>query len=112
MTLGSFSGSLYSFFGVNPSESFGLIFTFALTWLMVWWLKEDNKLRGRTSEFDMGFIVYLLWPIIIPLYLFKTRGIKAFFSLFKITLMILGTVIFGNILAVVVKVISSTIITG
>ena len=42
------------------------------------WVVMDAQRRGRTMPYDFRSFVFFLWPIIAPIYLFQTRGLRAF----------------------------------
>lgn len=44
--------------------------------LSIWVLADAHK-RGRKLCYDYGTFVFFAWPVIVPVYLFKTRGIRA-----------------------------------
>ena len=67
--------------GVHSLHS-GLFFYLALFMAMGYWLSKDSKSRNVHWVFDLGFFLYVAWPIIMPYYLFKTRGLgKGFLAL-------------------------------
>lgn len=71
-TLG-LSHGLYSAKGLQPSGAFLLIYVAILT-SVGRWLALDSRRRGFHWAWDMGFFLYLAWPLIMLYYLFKTRG--------------------------------------
>ncbi len=44
--------------------------------LSIWVLSDAHK-RGRNLCYDYDTFVFLAWPIIVPVYLFQTRGVRA-----------------------------------
>jgi hypothetical protein len=44
--------------------------------LMAGWLDRDSIEKRVGRVWDAGFFLWIAWPIIIPYYLIKTRGIK------------------------------------
>lgn len=66
----------YSIYDLSPSGSFSLISYFLLFWLIGYWFIRDNKNQKIEWIHDMGFFLYIFWPIFIPYYLFRTRGLK------------------------------------
>ncbi len=42
------------------------------------WLLADARRRQRSLPYDLGMLVFLSWPVSVPLYLFATRGWRAF----------------------------------
>jgi hypothetical protein len=44
--------------------------------LLCYWLDLDSRERRIMRVWDMGFFMSFAWPLIVPYYVFKTRGIK------------------------------------
>jgi hypothetical protein len=42
------------------------------------WILADARQRGRPMPYDAGTFFYFAWPVLAPVYLFKTRGWRAF----------------------------------
>jgi len=42
------------------------------------WIQIDAHERGRSVAYDFDTLVFILWPVIAPIYLFRTRGTRAF----------------------------------
>ena len=40
------------------------------------WFDVDSREKKTLRVWDMGFFLYLAWPVIVPYYLLKTRGLK------------------------------------
>jgi hypothetical protein len=66
----------YGIYDEKPPGTFVLMNSFGLFWLVGDWFMKDSKVNNVEWAFDMGFFLYLFWPIFIPFYLFKTRGLK------------------------------------
>ena len=45
------------------------------------WSVADARERGRGTSYDFGSFIFFLWPILFPVYLFETRGVRAFGTL-------------------------------
>jgi hypothetical protein len=41
----------------------------------------DAKKRKRQLCYDDGSFVFFAWPVVVPVYLFRTRGVRAFLTL-------------------------------
>ena len=54
---------------------FGILLLF---WLMANWIVKDAKVTKVTWVCDSMFAFFIAWPFLVPAYLFRTRGIKAF----------------------------------
>lgn len=51
-------------------------------WALGWWFINDSRNHGITwvdRYMDMGMFLYIGWIFLVPIYLFKTYGWKAFF---------------------------------
>ena len=53
-----------------------LLYWLGFLWAVGWWLRTDSRRRGVASVYDMGFFLYIAWPLIMPYYLVKTRGTR------------------------------------
>ena len=45
------------------------------------WAVDDAEKNGQGLCYDYDTFVYFAWPVILPVYLFRTRGLKAFVTL-------------------------------
>ena len=45
------------------------------------WVMADARKRGRRFCYDYDGWVFFFWPVIVPVYLFQTRGWRAFRTL-------------------------------
>lgn len=70
--------ALYFAYGFQPSAIFEILSALGFWGILCWWLREDSKKFGVEWFLDIGFFLYIAWLIIIPYYLFKTRGLRAF----------------------------------
>jgi len=93
------ANGLYSAHGIEPSPAFDLMYALGFLWIVGWWLKEDSKRYGVQWVYDMGFFLYLAWVFIVPYYLFKTRGLRAFITILSVVSIFLGTYLVGVIVA-------------
>lgn len=67
----------YAIYEKSPPGAFVLIGYFLMFWLVGDWFMKDSKKNNVSWVFDMGFFLYLSWPLLIPFYLYKTRGFKS-----------------------------------
>ena len=90
-----FSQSVFGFYAIydiEPPGLFVLLSFIGLFWLIGDWFMRDSKKQNVEWVFDMGFFLYLSWPIFIPFYLIKTRGFKAAFTItFGFIVLYIGT---------------------
>ena len=45
------------------------------------WVLADARKRGRELCHDYGAFVFFAWPLVVPVYLFQTRGARALLTL-------------------------------
>jgi hypothetical protein len=83
-----------------PNRNY-LLFERAVIWLLLGlWLATDAKRLGIAWVNRIGPFVYLIWPILVPYYLWQTRRFKgilpvlAFAAVFLITTAI-GSVVYS-----------------
>lgn len=53
----------------------------ALPLVMASWVLADAHKRGRRLCYDYDSFVFFAWPVVVPVYLFQTRGARAFITL-------------------------------
>jgi len=78
------------------------LFTVGMLWAVGWWLRTDSRRRGVLSVYDLGFFLYLAWPILMPYYLLKTRGAKGLLIILGFVGAYLGAALVGIVLSVLV----------
>ena len=67
----------------------------AFALLLAIWVVADARRRQRPMGYGFPALVFLLWPIFAPIYLFQTRGARAFLSLFAFVAMLFLTASIG-----------------
>lgn len=80
--------AVYGLAGVEPSPLPRLFISLGPLISVVLWLQNDARLRRFATVHDWGLLAYLLWPVLVPWYVFKTRGTKGW----RMTLGLLGAV--------------------
>ena len=53
----------------------------ALSLVISFWVMTDARKRGRRLCYDFDSFLYFAWPVMVPVYLFQTRGLRAFLTL-------------------------------
>jgi len=71
----------YAARGADVSAAFELLYQIGSLWVMGWWLVDDGKKRGIQWVHDLGMFLAAAWIIIIPYYVFKTRGKRGFITI-------------------------------
>ena len=62
------------------------------------WLLADARRRGRSLPYDTGTLFFIAWPVVAPIYLFATRGWRAFAVLGRFFLLYLAAACFSYFL--------------
>lgn len=57
---------------VSPSTDYLWMLVFAL--LVAGWTLKEPKHKDFDAPFEFGAFVYFVWPLVLPYYLWKTRG--------------------------------------
>jgi hypothetical protein len=58
-----------------------LISRWAMSLVIATWVVRDAHKRGRQLCYDYGMFLFFGWPVVAPVYLFQTRGVRAFLTL-------------------------------
>jgi len=72
------AGIFYSLCAGGLQESAALPSTVLLAVNMAMWVLADARKRQRTLPYDFGSFIFCAWPVLVPVYLFSTRGWRAF----------------------------------
>ena len=80
---------------IRPLPAFTFLRALMFLWIIGWWLQRDSRKRNVKWILDMGMFLYIAWPIIMPYYLFKTRGIKGFLPVILFIGIYLGATLIG-----------------
>ena len=67
---------LYAAITVEPAPILLLFISFAPLTAVCLWLQKDARHAGIGGIQDWGFFLWLFWPVVIPWYTFKTRGLS------------------------------------
>ncbi len=67
--------------GVRMPKRAELASSVALPLVLASWVMADARKRGRRLCYDFDSFVYFAWPVVVPVYLFQTRGTRAFLTL-------------------------------
>ncbi len=87
--------ALYLSRDLEPPPGFAVLESLALLWAIGWWLQNDNRQHHVKLVYDMGMFLLIAWPFIMPYYLFKTRGLKAFLTILAFAAIYLGAYLIG-----------------
>ncbi len=66
--------SFLSAYGEDVPRNTELLWNFAFSYVMAWWVHHDRRIRGFSVPFEFDAFVFFGWPIAVPYYLWRTRG--------------------------------------
>jgi hypothetical protein len=66
--------------GPHPALA-DLVAQIAWPFILSSWVISDARKRRRALCYDYGSFAYFAWPVVLPIYLFQTRGFRAFLTL-------------------------------
>ena len=70
----SYVAATYAFAGLEPPASVSLMLLLGPLLTVILWLQGDASRNDIGAVLDIGFFVWLAWPIVIPWYAFRSRG--------------------------------------
>lgn len=60
-----------------PSERLMLLYRFIIVVLSAWYVVLENRERRYVYEpYELGMLIWIAWPVYLPYYLFRSRGLK------------------------------------
>lgn len=87
---------------LEPPGGFALLSWIGLLWIIGWWLRTDSRGRDVARVYDMGFFLFIAWPLVLPYHLVKTRGAKGLVAVVAFVAAYIGAAIVGMIVSVLV----------
>jgi hypothetical protein len=66
--------ALYALTGTEPSVSVTLLILFGPSLSVILWMQKDACATKTGAVHDLGFFLFLAWPVVLPWYVFKSRG--------------------------------------
>ncbi len=60
------------------------------------WVLADARDNHRTLPYDAGSFVFFAWAVVAPVYLFRTRGIRAFVAIGWFLIVCVAAWLVGN----------------
>jgi hypothetical protein len=91
----------------EPVPIVTLFMTSGPVFAAVLWLQRDAQRTGVGAVHDWGYFLLLAWPVIIPWYAFKTRGVKGWRLMAALFGLIATPYISALLTAVVVRLFSA-----
>ena len=103
MFLANIATGLHYGFSIQPSSAFSLIYTLGFLGGLSWWLIDDRQKNGLEWLHSWGNFLYFAGWLVVPFYLFKTRGTKALLTILLFLGLYFGTYIVGVIAGVFIS---------
>jgi len=74
-TVCAFFAGAYAVLGTDPPPLVVLVAYYATPVSAVLWLQGDARHRSVSTVHDLGLLAFITWPVMIPWYAIKTRGL-------------------------------------
>jgi hypothetical protein len=71
----SLGAAFYSSAPVEPLPIVAFVLTVGPLFAVISWLQKDARRTGVGAVHDLGFFLWLAWPVVIPWYVWRTRGL-------------------------------------
>lgn len=94
---------LYYGLSIQPSPAFNFIYALGFLGVLSWWVVDDSQKYGSKWLHSLGIFLYAFGWITVPLYLFRTRGVKALLTILLFVGLYFGTYIVGLIFGVIIS---------
>lgn len=97
-----FTNGLYSSLQLETPAALSLLQKILHLWIFGWWIQRDSRAGGVSCPYDLGFFLWIAWPLVLFYHLFRTRGWKALLLIAAYTAVLLTAVIASTVLGLVV----------
>ena len=89
--------------GLEPSQSVEILWTWSLSLLVVWWVRNDYYRSRYWPCFEYETFMFAGWLLLFPHYLVRTRGARGLLIFLGFMAVLLLTVVAVTIAAVVIR---------
>ena len=79
----------------SVSDSTYLAWSVIFIVLSAIWVVRDSERDDFEKPFELGFLIYVLWPITLPWYLVSTRGAEGLLLFFGLVALYVGPWVAG-----------------
>lgn len=80
---------------LEASDSLGIAWNLVFAFLIAFWAHADTADRGLHRPLDFGYFLTVFWPVALPYYLARTRGIEGLVQFAGFVLLASGPFIAG-----------------
>jgi hypothetical protein len=89
---------LYFAASEDAGAGYAVITTIGFIWIMGWWLTTDSRRRGVSAVYDLGLFLYVAWPVVLPYYMIKSRGLKGLLIIVGFLGVYIGATVLGMVI--------------
>jgi hypothetical protein len=68
----------FTYVGEDTPRHTNTMWSFFFGLLLAWWVYLDRRTRGVGMPYEFDAFVVFLWPVVLPYYLYRTRGWPGF----------------------------------
>jgi hypothetical protein len=83
--------------GLEPLPTLEFLYLAAFLCGIVWWLKSEAQEHQFSNLYCSGITVGYGWLVVVPYYLFKSRGWKGFIPI----LAVIGSIVAGRVIGMI-----------
>ena len=94
----SLTAAIYAVAGIEPSGLVVAMMVVAPPVSVILWMQKDASLTGTGAGQDVGWFVWMAWPVVIPWYVFKTRGRRGWLLLTALIALMLAPQVVAPVL--------------
>lgn len=88
----------------QQADAIRFLYAFSFSMILTLWVQYDSRLSGISMGYDQAFYMFFGWPILFPIYAFRSRGFRRGGLLL---LLFLGVVVFAIISALIIGLVIS-----
>lgn len=86
--------------GVRGADSAELLWSTEFRLILASWILADRRARAFSAPYDFEAFVFFAWPVVIPYYLYRTRGGRGVLYAFAVYFLYAAPVVAANVAAV------------
>jgi hypothetical protein len=95
------AGMFFAAQQTQQSDAIRWLYGFAFSMILTLWVQYDSRLSGISMGYDQAFYMFFGWPILFPIYAFRSRGFRRGGLLL---LLLFGVIVFAVIAALIIGV--------
>jgi hypothetical protein len=99
-----FTQGLYAALQLEEPGAMPFVQKILFIWSIGWWIQKDSRTRGIGWPTDLGFFLWIAWPIVLFFHLFRTRRLKALLLIAGYFAVFLTAAIAGVVLSILITV--------